>query len=145
MKKTMKSNRESQKASDYDCEYQDVEFEAATSRLATEMVALRKAYKDGMLDKAEGLLNSVCRVVRRSKLVFVDVARSYGADYEDQYQFCVDLVVEAAEIAALTSFENVKGSLNRHANEIQVRQSEVKHEVSTFSDSDLSLQTQYAK
>jgi hypothetical protein len=68
----------------------------------------------------------LCREVRKAKIDFRRVVRFYGATYADSAMHFVELVHCAAEMSKSVDYPEVQKALQRHADEVDTAQSQMK-------------------
>jgi hypothetical protein len=103
-------------------EYVDAAFELLTRQVESAVNAVDLQN----LETRTQQLNDLCKIVRKARIEFDRIVRSYGADYEDQGTSFVDLVEYAANLAVQTDCDDVKKSLRKHADHVASAQMEMK-------------------
>lgn len=106
-------------------EYVDVMFESMIQNIVEMVRAYRSTMRTITAVQRVEEMKAICRAVRAAKFHFHRVLDRYGPDYEEGAQGFIDLAYEIADLADSTDNEDLKNSLNRHAEEIQEARAEV--------------------
>lgn len=108
-------------------EYRDPSFESLVRTAQDCLNKARDAVEKGAAGPvAEDVIKDVCRAIRDAKMEFRRVLDFYGAEYEENGQRFVDLTIEASELASKVASDDLRKGLQKHADEVQAMQMEVR-------------------